>query len=158
MLYLLDLVPARASNRISRLVKRPERYLADPALALAAARIDESAVLADPDLLGWLLDTFVRAQLRPEVGLQRPRGQLHHLRTEAGRQEVDLVLDLGAGRVVGFEITPGSAPSRRDARHLTWMHDQLGDRFVRGVVLHTGPQPFELDDHIWAPPVAALWA
>jgi hypothetical protein len=30
-------------------------------------------------------------------------------------------------------------------------------RFVRGVVFHTGPMPFELDDRIWAVPVCALW-
>ena len=31
-LYLLDLVPAWASNRLSRVTKRPKRYLTDPAL------------------------------------------------------------------------------------------------------------------------------
>lgn len=157
-LFLLDLVPAWASNRISRLVKRPKRYLADPALALAAARIDQAAVLADPDLLGRILDTFVAAQLRPEVDLLHPRARLHHLRTEAGRQEIDLVLDLGAGRLVGIEIKAGTAPSRADARHLRWLRDELGDRFVRGVLFHTGRQPFELAERIWALPIATLWA
>jgi predicted AAA+ superfamily ATPase len=157
-LFLLDLVPAWASNKISRLVKRPKRYIADPAVAMAAARIDESAVLSDPDLLGRLLDTFVAAQLRPEVALLQPRARLHHLRTEAGRQEVDLVLDLGAGRLVGFEVKAGTAPIRKDARHLIWLRDELGERFVRGVVFHTGRQPFELDDRIWALPIATLWA
>jgi predicted AAA+ superfamily ATPase len=157
-LYLLDLVPAWTSNRIARLVKRFKRYLADPALAMAAARIDTSDVLSDPDLLGRVLDTFVAAQLRPEVDLVRPRARLHHLRTEAGRQEVDLVLDLGAGRIVGVEVKAGTAPTRRDARHLLWLRDELGDRFVRGVVFHTGKQPFELEDRIWALPIAALWA
>lgn len=157
-LFLLDLVPAWASNRISRLVKRPKRYVADPALAMAAARIDQAAVLADPDLLGRILDTFVAAQLRPEVDLFHPRARLHHLRTEAGRQESDLVLDLGAGRLVGIEIKAGTAPSRADARHLLWLRDQLGNRFVRGVLFHTGPQPFELAERIWALPIATLWA
>lgn len=157
-LFLLDLVPAWASNRISRLVKRPKRYVADPALAMAAARIDQAAVLADPDLLGRILDTFVAAQLRPEVDVFHPRARLHHLRTEAGRQETDLVLDLGAGRLVGIEIKAGTAPSRADARHLLWLRDQLGNRFVRGVLFHTGPQPFELAERIWALPIATLWA
>lgn len=157
-LFLLDLVPAWASNRISRLVKRPKRYVADPALAMAAARIDQAAVLADPDLLGRILDTFVAAQLRPEVDVFHPRARLHHLRAEAGRQETDLVLDLGAGRLVGIEIKAGTAPSRADARHLLWLRDQLGNRFVRGVLFHTGPQPFELAERIWALPIATLWA
>jgi uncharacterized protein len=157
-LYLLDLVPAWASNRLSRLAKRPKRYLADPALAMAAARITETAVVSDPDLLGRVLDTFVAAQLRPEVEMLRPRAWLHHLRTDGGRQEVDLVLDLGAGRIVGIEVMAGNSPTQRDARHLRWLRDELGARFVRGVVFHTGPQPFELDERIWAVPVAALWS
>jgi predicted AAA+ superfamily ATPase len=157
-LYLLDLVPAWASNRIARLVKRSKRYLVDPALAMSAARLDATAALSDPDLLGRLLDTFVAAQLRPEIHLLQPRARLHHLRTEAGRQEIDLVVDLGAGRLVGIEVKAASAPTRRDARHLVWLRDQVGAGFVRGVIFHTGPQPFELDERIWALPIATLWA
>jgi hypothetical protein len=40
-LYLTELVPAWATNRLNRLTKRAKRYLTDPALALAAARVDE---------------------------------------------------------------------------------------------------------------------
>ncbi len=157
-LYLIDLVPAWASNRVARLVKRPKRYIVDPALAMSAARLDSSAILSDPDLLGRHLDTFVAAQLRPEADLLQPRGRIHHLRTEGGRQEIDLLLDLGAGRLLGIEVKAGSAPTRRDARHLGWLRDQIGEAFVRGIVFHTGPQPFELDERIWALPIATLWA
>ncbi|WP_419469378.1 DUF4143 domain-containing protein, partial [Candidatus Frankia alpina] len=40
-LYLIDLVPAWSTNRLNRLTRRAKRYLTDPALALAAARVDE---------------------------------------------------------------------------------------------------------------------
>jgi uncharacterized protein len=157
-LFLLDLVPAWTSNRLSRLIKRAKRYLVDPALALAAGRIDHELVLSDPDLLGRVLDTFVAAQLRPEVDLLQPRARVHHLRTEAGRQEVDIVIDLGAGRLIAAEIKATSAPTRKDARHLAWLRDELGASFVRGIVFHTGRHPFELDTRIWALPIATLWA
>ena len=157
-LFLIDSLPAWTSNRLSRLVKRPKRYLTDPALALSAARIGIEDVMRDADLLGRLLDTFVAAQLRPEIELLRPRARLHHLRTEGGRQEIDLVVDLGGGRVIGIEIKAGSAPSSRDCRHLAWLRDELGDAFVRGILFHTGPQPFDLGDRIWAVPIAALWS
>ncbi|MGH3998736.1 MAG: ATP-binding protein [Pseudonocardiaceae bacterium] len=157
-LYLLDRLPAWSSNRLARLVKRPKRYLADPALAVSAARIDAAAVLRDGDLLGRLLDTFVTAQLRPEIALRHPRARLYHLRTESGRNEVDLVVDLGAGRIVGVEVKAASAPGTRDAQHLLWLREQLGERFVRGIVFHTGPQPFELGERIWALPICALWS
>ncbi len=157
-LFLLDLVPSWTSNRLARLVKRSKRYLVDPALAMAAARIDETAVLSDPDLLGRLLDTLVVAQLRPELDLLQPRARLHHLRTEAGRQEVDLVIDLGGGRLIAAEVKATSAPTSKDARHLAWLRDELGDSFTRGIVFHTGRHPYPLDDRIWALPIATLWA
>ena len=156
-LFLVDSVPAWMSNRLSRLVKRRKRYVTDPALALAAARIDADDVLRDADLLGRLLDTFVAAQLRPEIDLLRPRAQLHHLRTEAGRQEIDLVIDIGRGRVIAIEIKAGTAPSSRDSRHLCWLRDELGDAFVRGILFHTGPHQFDIAERIWAVPIAALW-
>lgn len=156
-LYLLDRVPAWSSNRLVRLVKRSKRYIVDPALAMSAARVDRADVLRDGDLLGRVLDTFVAAQLRPEIAL-RPRARLHHLRTESGRQEIDLVVDLGAGRVLAIEVKAGAAPGARDARHLAWLRDELGEQFVRGIVLHTGPKPFELGDRLWALPICALWA
>lgn len=157
-LFLVDSVPAWMSNRLSRLLKRPKRYLADPALAMTAARVDIDDVLHDADLLGRLLDTFVTAQLRPEVELLRPRARLHHLRAEAGRHEIDLIIDLGRDRIIAIEIKAGTAPSNRDARHLAWLRNELGDAFVRGILFHTGPQPFDLDDRIWALPIATLWA
>jgi uncharacterized protein len=157
-LFVIDPVPAWASNRLTRLAKRRKRYFADPALALTAARTGIGDVLRDGDLLGRLLDTFVAAQLRPEVELLQPRARLHHLRTQAGRQEIDLIIDLGRGRVIAIEIKAGTAPSPRDARHLAWLRDELGDAFVRGILFHTGPHPFDIDDRIWAIPIAALWS
>lgn len=157
-LFLVDSLPGWTSNRLSRLAHRHKRYLTDPALALVAARIGPDDVLRDGDLLGRLLDTFVTAQLRPEVELLQPRARLHHLRTDGGRHEIDLIVDLGGGRLIAIEIKAGSAPSARDARHLRWLRDEFGDGFVRGILFHTGPHPFELDERIWAVPISALWA
>lgn len=156
-LFLVDSIPAWMTNRLSRLVKRPKRYVADPGLALAAGRIGVDDVLRDGDLLGRVLDTFVAAQLRPEVEIRQPRARLHHLRTDGGRQEINLLIDLGGGRVIAIEIKAGSAPTARDARHLRWLRDELGDSFVRGILFHTGPQPFDLDARIWAVPISTLW-
>jgi len=151
-------VPGWTVNRLKRLVRQPKRYLIDPALAGAALKLDASGVLRDGDLLGRLLDTFVAAQLRPELAVSASRPRLYHLRTREGRQEVDLLVELAGQRVVGIEIKATAAPSRADARHLAWLRDELGDRFAAGVVLHTGPRTFVLDQGIVAAPIAALWA
>jgi predicted AAA+ superfamily ATPase len=156
-LFVLEALPAWTSNRLSRLIKTPKRYLVDPALMSAGLRLDATAILRDGDLLGRLLDTLVLAQLRPEVAVSGLRPRLYHLREKDGRREIDLVGEVGAG-VVGIEIKATAAPTPADAAHLGFLRDRLGARFLGGAVLHTGPRPFVLSERIFALPICALWA
>jgi len=156
-LYVVEALPAWESNRLKRLTRTAKRYVVEPALTAAALRLDVRGVLSDGDLLGRLLDTFVAAQLRPEVIVSESRPRLHHLRTQSGRDEIDLLAELGGERVIAVEVKADAAPGRRAARHLVWLRDRLGERFVAGVVLHTGPRTFELDERIVAAPISSIW-
>jgi hypothetical protein len=155
-LLVADRLPAWASNRLRRLARRPKRYLVDAGLMASVLRVDVAGILRDGDLIGRMIDTFVAAQLRPELAA-RSGGRLHHLRTAEGRNEVDLLIEFGGGRVIAIEVKAAAAIKDSDARHLRWLRDQLGDRFVAGVVLHTGPRAFRLDDRIVAAPISTLW-
>jgi len=157
-LLIVEQVPAWTSNRLKRLVRQPKRYMIDAALMAATLRVDEQGVVADGNVLGRMLETFVAAQLRPEVPLSRTRPRLYHLRTEKGRREVDLLAELGGKRVIGIEVKSTAAPGAKAAEHLAWLRDRLGDRFLGGIVLHTGQGHFELGRGIQAAPIAALWA
>lgn len=156
-LFVLDAVPAWTTNRLTRLVRASKRYLIDPSLAAAALGLDLLGVMRDGDVLGRLLDTFVAAQLRPELDLAPAAPSLHHLRDEGRRHEIDLVAEVAAGDVIALEIKATAAPTPADARHLEWLRDRLGDRFRAGAVLHTGPRPFRLGDRIFALPICSLW-
>lgn len=156
-LLICEPVPAWSSNRLKRLLKTPKRYVVDPALLASALRIDAQGILSDGDMLGRVLDTFVAAQLRPEIALSEERPRLHHLRTEHGREEVDLLAELAGRRLVGIEVKASAAPRARDARHLAWLRDQYGERFAAGVVLHTGPRVYSLGERIVAAPISTLW-
>ncbi len=157
-LLIAERVPAWSSNRLKRLVLRPKRYLIDAALMTTTLGLDEQAVIADGDMLGRVLDTFVAAQLRPELVISSSRPRLYHLRTEEGRHEIDLVAELAGRRVVGIEVKASAAPSaREDARHIAWLAERLGERFLAGVVLHTGPHVYKLDEKIIAAPISVLW-
>jgi hypothetical protein len=46
----------------------------------------------------------------------------------------------------------------RRGRDLGRLRDESGDRFIAGVALHTGPQPYALGDRLSAFPMGALWA
>lgn len=156
-LFVTDMLPSWTSNRLKRLVRSPKRYLVDAALLTAVLRIDVAGILRDADLLGRLLDTFVASQLRAELQVTRARPRLFHVREEHGRYEIDILAELGGGRVVAFEVKATAAPQASDARHLVWLRDRLEDRFLAGVLFHTGPRVFSLGDRIIAAPIATLW-
>jgi predicted AAA+ superfamily ATPase len=157
-LLVIEGIPAWTSNRLKRLVLSPKRYLVDAGLFAGILRVDTQAVLRDGDLLGRVLDTFVASQLRSELPVAVTRPRLFHLRSQQGRREVDLLAELAGGGIVGIEVKANAAPKRDAARHLAWLREEMGDRFVAGVVLHTGPRVYTLGERIVAAPICTLWA
>jgi len=157
-LLIAERVPAWTSNRLKRLVRQPKRYVIDPGLIGAALRLDVDAVMRDANLLGRVIDTFVAAQLRPELAPSASRPRLHHLCTAQGRHEIDLIAELAGERLIAMEVKAGATVTATDARHLAWLRDEIGERFIAGVVFHTGDRMFTIDRGIVAAPIASLWA
>lgn len=157
-LFVVDELPAWWTNRIKRMTRGPKRYITDPALATAVLRIDLPGLMRDGDLLERIIETFAVAQLRTQLASCESRPRLHHLRQEGGQHEVDVIVEYGGGRIFALEIKARNAPGRRDARHLLWLRDQLGDRFIGGAVLHSGPRTFMIDERVAAAPLAATWS
>lgn len=157
-LLVVEPLPSWSTNRLKRLVQSPKRHLVDPGLLVGAMGVDRSAVMREGDLLGRVLETFVMMHLRAESVVSAVRPRLYHLRSEQGRQEVDIIAEFGAGSIIAFEVKADAAPDADSARHLTWLRDRLGQRFVAGVILHTGPSTFNVGDRIVAAPISTLWA
>ena len=157
VLRLIDDTPAWRSNRLKRLTATPKRYLTDAGLAAWLAGVDFDAARHNPDARGRIIDTYVAAQLRAEAEASSRPVQLHHLRTQRGEHEIDLVVEFGF-RVAAFEVKTGSAPTHKDARHIAWLRDQLPpEQFAGGVVFHTGRHRRQIAQGIEAVPIAALW-
>lgn len=156
-LRIIERVPAWSDNKFSRLVKGAKFYVVDSGLAAHLAGDTRATVLKSGDRLGRLIDTFVSAQIRPLLRLRRPAITAYHLRDTNQNREVDVVLETASGDVAGIEVKAANRVDQRDARHLAWLRDQLGDRFRRGIVLHTGSMTYRLGDRLWAVPVARLW-
>ncbi len=157
-LLVVEALPAWTSNRLKRLVLMPKRHLVEPALAGAVLGLDANLVLRSGDLIGRLLESFVVAQLRAELGVSAARPRLYHLRQQQGRTEVDLLAELAGGRLIAFEVKADAAPSADAARHLATVRDQYPETFVAGIVLHTGPRTYRLGDRLLAAPISALWS
>ncbi len=157
-LFIAEAIPAWSNNRLKRLIQTPKHYLTDSGLAAALMGLDSGGIMRDGKVLGQLLDTFVVAQLRAELPISQYDPTLFHLREKSGGAEIDLIVEYAGGSIVGIEIKSSNAPDRRDARHLTWLRDELGERFIRGVVLHTGRNRWTLAERIEAVPIAAIWS
>jgi uncharacterized protein len=157
-LYLTEQIHAWSSNQLNRLARSPKRYLIDPAFLGPLLGIDSRAVLRSADLMGRVVDSFVVAQLRPELEVCLPGVTMSHLRQQDGGHEVDLILEASDGRVVAIEIKAGSTPDLSDAKHLIWLRDKIGDQFVTGVVFHTGSKVFTLAEGIQALPISTIWS
>lgn len=153
-----DRLPAWSTNRLKRLSRTPKRYVVDSGLLASILRVGIDDMLASGSLIGSMIDTFVVAQLRAEAAVARTRYRLSHLRGQDGRREVDVIAELGGGRIAGIKIKAAASVSRSDARHLEWLRDAMGDRFTGGAVLHTGRDTFDLADRIVAAPISTLWA
>jgi uncharacterized protein len=157
-LFVCEQVPSWSSNRLTRVTGRAKRYVCDPAIAAGLLGVDRRTILRDADLLGRVIDTFVAAQLRPELSLGQRPATMFHLRQDGGRREVDLLIERTDGAVVAIEVKAATTVDRHDARHMAWLRDQLpAAQFRAGVVLHTGPHIIALDDRMWAVPICALW-
>ncbi len=156
-IYTVSELPAWSSNRTKRLVKRPKRFLVDSSLFAAVTGVTEAGAMRDGDILGRLLETFVVAQLRAQATVSDHRCTLHHLRQHNGRHEIDAVIEIDSGEIIGIEIKATAAPSRGDARHLAWLREEEDDRFLAGLVLHTGPGIIPLGERLWAAPISILW-
>lgn len=157
-IHVVDELPAWTSNRLKRLSLAPKRFLVDSSLLASVTGASERSAMSDGDLLGRLLETFVVAQLRAQATVSDYRCSLFHLRQHHGRHEVDVVVELDARHVIGIEIKATASPSAADARHIAWMRDQIRERFLAGIVLHTGPAVLPLGRRIWALPISALWS
>lgn len=157
-LFLTDRLPAWTSNRLKRLTLAPKRYLVDPGLFAGVLGVTESEALLDGGLLGRLLETFVIAQIRAETAAAVPTPRLHHLRMAEGRHEVDLVIEVGARRLIAIEVKATSTPDPGDVSHLRWLRRELGESHdVTTVLLHTGTHTVTFDDGTVATPIASLW-
>lgn len=164
-LRILDPVPAWVPtfNHLRALTESPKHYLADPALAARLVRRSavqllggdhpDSVVARDGGFLGALFESLVALSVR--VFAQHCSADVAHLRTAAGRHEVDFIVE-GDGGVVGIEAKLGNVITDDDVKHLHWLRDNLGDHCIDTIVVHTGPEAYRRPDGVAVVPLALL--
>lgn len=136
-------------NHLSRLSQVPKHHLADPALAVRLLSVSKNSLLAgvrgstrqvrDGALLGQLFESLVALTVR--VAAQAAGAETFHLRTHGGDHEVDFVIETPEG-ILAIEVKLGSTTEPSNFKHLYWLRDLIGDRFLDGLVVTTGQTAF----------------
>ena len=129
-------------NRTKRLIKSPKLYWPDTGLALHLAGGVEPT--------GAHLENLVLSDLLAWRDSRIPRPEILYWRTVT-HQEVDFVIEQG-DQLLPIEVKSTPRPRARDARHLLTFRDEYEDRFLGGLLLHTGEDVFWMSDRILAAP------
>lgn len=101
-----------------------------------------------------LFESLVTQSVR--VYSQAAEANVRHLRTKAGRHEVDLIVIRPDGRVVAIEVKLARTIQDEDTRHLSWLREQIGDDLLDAVIVTTGPQAYRRVDGVAVVPAALL--
>jgi predicted AAA+ superfamily ATPase len=150
--FAQDVLPFQ-SNELSRITKAAKRMILDS--SFLGAGINE--FLHNGNLLGRALEVFAHMQLIPIANLRPNRFRIHQLRKINAEVEIDFILETPSGGVVAIEVKANATSSHKDARHLIWLRNQLGDRVRAGLVLNTSQGVKELDQRVYAAPISCLW-
>ena len=153
--FLVRAIDAFRPDPSKRITDRQRLFVADPAFVADALQISEQDGLFDADH-GPFLETVVANELARLAGWSDARVQLGHWR-RADRDEVDLVLAHGDGRLVAVEVKSGRSLHTNATRGIEQFRSAYGDQFHRGFVVHAGNHVQALADGVWAVPFSALW-
>jgi predicted AAA+ superfamily ATPase len=155
--FLVQLLRPWARNLGKRVIQTPKVYLNDTGLLayLLGATVDR--LKAEGNLAGGVLENFVLMELRKQSTWSTTQPEIFYRRTASG-QEVDVVLEDRAGRVVGVEVKAAATLSSNDVRGLQALATAAGKHWVRGVVLYAGTEVIPFSANLHGVPISRLWS
>lgn len=155
-MYLLQRVEVWARNGLKRVVKTPKLQFLDSGLLSTLLDLDTTQVRQDRSRFGNVLETFVYGELLKHSTTAEGDYQLLYYR-DHDQLEVDVVVENGAGQVVGVEVKASATVRESDLRGLKRLASVAGDQFRLGVILYDGAETLPLGDRLWAAPISSLW-
>lgn len=165
-LWILDSIPAwiPSRNYFSQLAHPDKHHLVDPALAAILLGVRSESLLKGEDsvieiprdgtLLGHLFESLVTQSIR--VYAQKTESSVRHLRTKAGRQEIDLIIERADNKVIGVEVKLTKTVTESDVKQLLWLKDKMGHDLLDAVIITTGNYAYRRKDGIAVIPAALL--
>ncbi len=134
---LVLLVPPFYESFGKRLVKSPKLYLADPGLASHLLGLDTLRALERSPFLGPVWEGFVASEIAKQQVNAGRRREIYWFRDQQGL-EVDFVVPETAARLLLIEAKATRTPRPEDAEPIARLGRAVGERTVRGLVVHRG--------------------
>lgn len=153
--FLIHQVPGWGTKLGARVLKSGKLLFADTGLATALLHLTPTR-LPHESICGPMLENFVMMELRKQASWRDDQLPLYHFRTPKGL-EVDVLLELEGGEVIGIEITRSQTVTGADFRGLHELARIAGRRFRLGVILYLGRRVLPFAKNLYAVPMAALW-
>lgn len=162
-LWLIDDLPywGEGEDFFGRLKQTPKHYLADPGLEARLLGLNAQDLIRGREktandseygsIAGRLFESLCALSVRTyssQIG-----ARAYYLRTEKGRQEIDLIVEKDRKLVI-IEVKMGATVSDEDVRHLNWFEEKIGDRVKEKIVLTTGDRAYRRQDGVLVIPAA----
>jgi predicted AAA+ superfamily ATPase len=155
-MYLLKRIDVWARNRLNRVIKTPKLQFIDSGLLATLLNLTAEEAQQDRTRFGNVLETFVFGELLKHTTTADGDYRLMYYR-DADKFEVDVVIENGAGQLVGVEVKAAATVKESDLRGLKKMASLAARQFKMGVLLYDGTETMPVADGIWAAPLSTLW-
>jgi uncharacterized protein len=96
-------LPAWHSSLRRRIRNQPKFYIFDTGVARAMARTLDHTPQLGTSAFGDLFEHFIISEMRTLLAYEKPQWEMHYFQSAAGN-EIDLVIDRGAGSLILIEI------------------------------------------------------
>ena len=155
--FVVQLLRPWARNLGKRVIQTPKVYLNDTGLLAHMLGATVDRLKTEGNLAGAVFENFVLMELRKQCAWSATRPELFYWRTASG-QEVDIVLEDRAGRVVGVEVKAAASLGTSDVRGLQALATAVGKKWVRGVLIYTGATVVPFSANLHGIPIGQLWS
>ena len=122
----------------------------------ALRRINIEKINRDPQLFGYLLESYVLCELRRLASWQEDILYFSHYR-DKDQVEVDIVIETMSGDVIGIEVKASATIRKQDFQGLERLKKSAGKNFLMGVLLYDGDHTNVFNDNIFSAPIGSLW-
>ncbi|SFV61602.1 ATPase [hydrothermal vent metagenome] len=128
-MYIVKLIEPYFNNRGNRLTKAKKVHFIDTGLVANLLHADRSILVNKGEIYGNLVESFVFTELLKQSTFSKNRVSIYHYR-DTKQREVDFVLELANGDIVGIEVKSGNTIKAQDTKGMVSLAEHAKEKFL----------------------------